>query len=658
MCGICGVVALEGTLDPRVSAALPAMTAALHHRGPDGGGVFDDGYAALGHRRLSIIDRAGGAQPLSNEDGSCWIVFNGEIYNHHQLRRDLITRGHQFRTVSDTEAILHGYEEYGAAVLDRLEGMFAFAVYNARTREVFVARDRVGKKPLFYAVLDGAFHFASEIKALYPSPSWDGALDLGALEEYLSLGYILAPHTIYRHVRKLEPGHWLRLARGRLECRQYWDIQHFDDPVDGRSVGPELESLISECVRERLESEVPLGAFLSGGIDSGLVVSFMADALGSNVITTSVGFGAAAHNELGPAALTAARFRTVHHAEIVEPRLEAVLDRIVGAFDEPFADSSAIPTYYVSEMSRRHVTVALSGDGGDETFGGYSFRYLPHAVEHMVRAVAGHSGRRTLGWLGGRWPRSRRLPRAFRIGTLLENVARDPAAAYYFDLCFMKPNAARALVGLPAVSNLSRTRAYEAVTEPYRRCPSTSVLQRAMYADLKVYLPNDVLVKVDRMSMLHGLEVRAPLLDRRIAEFGFRLPIDVKMPRLRPKHLLRSIAATRLPKAILNLPKHGFSAPAGAWIAGTYANAFRDEVLSAGSTTSMLLDVARVSAMFDAHAAGRADHSFALWAIWMLERWHGLARTGERATAAGLGTGPSLHNRAVPARSPGQAALH
>jgi asparagine synthase (glutamine-hydrolysing) len=628
MCGICGVAAFEGPLDPRLSAALPAMTAALQHRGPDGGGVFDDGVVALGHRRLSIIDRAGGAQPLSNEDGSCWIVFNGEIYNHHGLCRELIARGHRFRTVSDTEAILHGYEEYGPAVVDRLEGMFAFAIYDSRTRDLFIARDRLGKKPLFYAIFGGALHFASEIKAMYPSPLWDGALDPAALEDYLSLGYVLAPDTIYRHVRKLEPGYWLRLSDGRLECRQYWDVRQFDEPIDRRDVVAELASLLGDCVRERLESEVPLGAFLSGGIDSGLVVSFMADVLGSEVITTSVGFGAAAHNELAPAALTARRYQTRHHAEIIEPRLEEVLDRIVGAFDEPFADSSAIPTYYVSAMARRHVTVALSGDGGDETFGGYSFRYLPHVAEGVARTVVGSTGRRALGWLGGRWPRSHKLPRAFRIATLLENVARDPAAAYYFDLCFMKPNAARALIGLSPVSDLSQTHAYEAVTQPYRRCPSQSMLQRAMYADLKVYLPNDVLVKVDRMSMLHGLEVRAPLLDRRIVEFGFRTPIDVKMPRLRTKYLLRSIAATRLPDAVLRLPKHGFSAPVGAWIAGAYAEAFRGDVLRAGSATSMLLDLGLVTRMFEDHRAGRADHSYALWAIWMLERWRALAPAG------------------------------
>jgi asparagine synthase (glutamine-hydrolysing) len=621
MCGICGIVGLDGPLDPDLIAALPAMTAALRHRGPDDSGEFHDAHAALGHRRLSIIDRSGGAQPLSNEDGSCWIVFNGEIYNYRDLRNELIGRGHRFRTNSDTETILHGYEEFGAAVVDRLEGMFAFAIYDERARQTFIARDRLGKKPLFYARLGGALHFASEIKALYPSPAWDGSLDLSALEDYLALGYFLAPQTIFRHVRKLEPGHWLLVSNGQYECRQYWDVTQFDDAPPSRDTVSELEAMLSQRVQERLESEVPLGAFLSGGIDSGLVVSFMADTLGPDVITTSVAFDASAHNELAPAALTARHFHTQHHAELIEPRLEAVLDRIVGAFDEPFADSSAVPTYYVSEMARRHVTVALSGDGGDETFGGYTFRYVPHAAEGYARALGGPA-RRSLGWLGSRWPRNRRLPRIFRIGTLLENVARDPAAAYYFDLCFLKPNAARALIGRPAVVDLSQTSAYEAVTEPYRRCPSKNIVQRAMYADLKIYLPNDVLVKVDRMSMVHGLEVRCPLLDRRIIEFGFRTPFGVKMPRLQSKHLLRSMAARRLPPAVARLPKHGFSAPVDEWLTGACAEMFRADVLQPGSAVAMWLDQPLIRCMFDDHRAGRADHGYALWAVWMLERWH------------------------------------
>ena len=565
MCGICGVVAIDGELRPDLRSSIGAMAATLHHRGPDGQGVFSDAFAALGHRRLAIIDRAGGHQPMFNEDGSCWVVFNGEIYNHRSLRSRLIGLGHTFKTSSDTETILHAYEEYGADCVPMFEGMFAFAVYDSRRRELLIARDRLGKKPLFYAELDGALHFASEIKALRASPAWDPSLDLSELEGYLSLGYILAPGTVYRHVRKLLPGHWLRLRHGRIELRQYWDVERFDDHEgSGRALEDEVEETLRTAVVDRLESEVPLGAFLSGGIDSGLVVSFMADARGSGVSTTTVGFGEAAHNELDAAALTASRFQTDHHVEIVQPDLERVLDRVVDGFDEPFADASAIPTFHVAGMARRHATVVLSGDGGDEAFGGYSFRYLPHAAESLVRPLLpGAPGRAAAAWLGERWPRSPRLPQPLRLGTLLQNIARDPAGAYYFDLCLVKPEVARRLLGLAPLRDLAASPVYEAVTEPYRRCPSTSPIQRAEYADLKIYLANDVLVKVDRMTMQHSIEVRCPLLDHRLIELAFRIPRKHKMPHGRSKHLLRQLARRRLPPELARLPKHGFSAPIG-----------------------------------------------------------------------------------------------
>ena len=623
MCGIAGAAALRGMLDPAIAAALPAMTRALQHRGPDGDGFFSDSFVGLGHRRLSIIDRAGGRQPLSNEDGSVWITFNGEIYNHHELRGRLEASGHQFRTRSDTEAIVHAYEEFGVNCVDHLEGMFAFAVYDQRKREVLIARDRLGKKPLFYAVLGDALHFASEIKALMPSPAWNPAVDLDQLETYLSLGYILAPASIYRHVRKLEPGHWLRLRDGHIEIRKYWDVLDVDT-----FAGSEVEALqlIEEQLRarvvERLESEVPLGAFLSGGIDSGLVVSAMSEAHRGSVITTSVGFGEAGHNELEPAGLTAAAFRTEHHPSVVEPRLEEILDGLVAAFDEPFADSSSVPTWYVSREARRHVTVALSGDGGDETFGGYHFRYVPHAVESAIRrGLPGRPLKQAVGMLGAAWPRSQRLPRPLRLGTFLENVGRDPEAAYYADLCCLKPPATQALLGQARSRDLRTSAAYEAVTEAYRRCPSTSDVQRAEYADLKIYLPNDVLVKVDRMSMQHSLEVRCPLLDRRLVELAFRLPQSLKQAGRTGKHLLKQIARRRLPSDVVNYPKHGFTAPVGSWMAGPYREQLRAELFSPDSHIASMLDVRVARRWFDAHVARQADHSFGLWALWMLERW-------------------------------------
>src|SRR5580765_8378196 len=406
MCGISGVFALSGPLAPDVGSALPAMNGALAHRGPDGDGFFSDTRAALGHRRLAIIDRAGGRQPLANEDSSCWIVFNGEIYNHRSLRPLLEAKGHRFRTNSDTEVILHAYEEFGPACVERLEGMFAFVIYDGRRNELFAARDRLGKKPLFVAVLGGTLHFASEIPALMRSPRWRGDLDLTALEGYLSLGYFLAPSTIYKNVFKLLPGHWLRASVRGLETRQYWDVREFDtDHRPDDELLEDIDATLRQAVHDRLESEVPLGAFLSGGIDSGLVVSYMAEALPS-VVTTSVGFGDRAHNELEAAGLTAAHLKTHHYPEQVEPELIPVLDAIAGSFDEPFADSSAVPTHYVSALARTHVTVALSGDGGDEVFGGYDFRYVPHLLEHRVRSVTRPIGLAPVLSAAGRaWPR-------------------------------------------------------------------------------------------------------------------------------------------------------------------------------------------------------------------------------------------------------------
>jgi asparagine synthase (glutamine-hydrolysing) len=637
MCGICGVVAVDGALAPAIGRSIRPMTERLHHRGPDGAGHITDPRAALGHTRLAIIDREGGAQPMSDGQGK-WIVFNGEIYNHHRLRKDLVARGHVFRSNSDTEVILRAYTEYGPRSVERLEGMFAYAIFDSATGELFIARDRLGKKPLFYAVLDGALHFASEMKALYESPAWDGTVDSDTIEGYLALGYIVAPRTIYKQVRKLEPGHWLRLSEGRVTVQQYWDVEHFDDyDASDKDLNAQLDARLREVVSERLESEVPLGAFLSGGIDSGLVVSYMAEAMRDPVRTTSVGFGARGHNELAAAALTAERWKTNQVSEVVDPRLDDVLDRIVDAFDEPFADSSAIPTYYVSAIARRQVTVALTGDGGDETFGGYSFRYVPHAVEGLLRgALPGGSGGWPMRRLAAAWPRSARLPRALRWGTMLDNLADDAPAAYFADLCMTKPHAVRDLLGRPS-ADVRDLEIFDAVTAFYRRCPSESAVQRAEYADLKVYLANDVLVKVDRMSMAHALEVRCPLLDHRLVELAFRIPQSRKMPWLRPKHLLRQLAEDRLPKALLRLPKHGFSAPVGSWITRDYRAQFVSDVFDTGSFVRGTLDLDVVSRMLDAQTRGEANHSSALWTVWMLERWGRLQQrrgAGTRSDAA------------------------
>lgn len=613
---------MEGDLSPEFGRSISVMTDRLKHRGPDGGAVRRAPWYAFGHRRLAIIDRAGGDQPLSNEDGSVWIVFNGEIYNHHELRRDLEQRGHRFRTHSDTEAIVHAYEEFGEQCVERLEGMFAFAIADDTARRVLLARDRLGKKPLFHATLDGVLHFASEIKAIKSSPAWNGERDLDAIEGYLSLGYFIAPTTAYRHVHKLEPARTLAMRESRTSIRTYWDIQQFDTDVRSRQdLLEELDGRLSAAVSERLESEVPIGAFLSGGIDSGLVVSYMAAALTGPAVTATVGFDDRGHNELAAAALTAERYHTTHHTAIVDPRLDDVLDPIVQAFDEPFADSSAIPTYYVSQIARRHVTVALSGDGADEAFGGYAWRYSPLAMEEQARRlVRGGASRKMAGWLGARWPRSRSLPRPLRLGNTLENLGRDPAAASYADLCFLKPHDARALLGKPPRRDPADSPVFAQVTKPYLDCPSSSAVQRAQYADLKVYLPNDPLVKVDRMSMAHGLEIRCPLLDHRIVELAFRIPTAMKLANGEPKSLLKGLAERRLPADLIHKPKSGFTAPVGAWLSGPYAGRFTDDVLSASALSRDIVDQARVKQLFTEHVSGH-DHSYALWAVWMLERW-------------------------------------
>jgi asparagine synthase (glutamine-hydrolysing) len=598
------------------------MTSALAHRGPDGEGFYEHERAVLGHRRLAIIDRAGGHQPMTNEDGSCWITFNGEIYNHRSLRPLLEAKGHVFRTSSDTETILHAYEEYGPGCVERLEGMFAFAVYDSKNRRLFAARDRLGKKPFFYTVLSDALWFASELPALSHACGWTGDVDLTALEGYLSLGYFIAPWTIFRGVYKLEPGCWLLASDGRIEVRQYWDVHEFDsDHRSPSELVDDIDHTLRTAVHDRLESEVPLGAFLSGGIDSGLVVSYMAEALGDRLVTASVGFGESAHNELDAASVTASHFGSRHYPEVIEPRLDEVIGPVTCGLGEPLADSSAIPTWYVSRSARRHVTVALSGDGGDESFAGYDFRYVPHALEASLRRWRPDAVAPAMGWFGRRWPRGRGLPRALRLGTVLENLSTDGAGAYYADLSFLKPREARRLMGIPVEPDLSSSPIFAAVTEPYRRCSSRDPVQRAEYADLKIYLPNDPLVKVDRMSMAHGLEVRCPLLDRRVVELAFRIPATQKQCGGTGKVLLRTLARRRLPGRLWELPKRGFTAPIGEWLAGPYSSMFHDEVLRARTAVATHIDVRELEHRFQQHQSGAADHGYTLWAVWILERW-------------------------------------
>jgi asparagine synthase (glutamine-hydrolysing) len=618
MCGIAGAFSLAGPLDPAVRASVPAMTSALRHRGPDGDGFFDDGIASLGHRRLAIIDIARGHQPLSNEDGSVWIVFNGEVYNHNALREWLEGRGHVFRTACDTEAIVHAYEEEGPACVSRFVGMFAFVIYDAKTRSVFAARDRLGKKPFFYTTVGSALCFGSELSSLQAVPGWSAEHSDNWLETYLALGYIPAPATAFKNVFKLPPGHLLVARESRVETRRYWDVEEFDTerrPFD--AVVDELDHLLAEAVHCRLESEVPLGAFLSGGIDSGLVVSHMSGS--SAPMTVSVGFDDHKFNELDAAQLTASALGTTHRPLTIRPQLEGLLDRAVASFGEPFADASAIPTYYVSKAAREYVTVALTGDGGDESFAGYDFRYIPHLVESWARHLVPALVRRPLLTLGRHWPGKPSWPKPLRLRTVFQNLGGSDAEAYFADLCMVKPERIGPLLGREI--SLRGHAAYDLVTSTYGSCGSAAPLQRAEYADLKMYLPNAPLAKVDRMSMLNSLEVRCPLLDHRIVEFAFRVPRRLKLRHLKGKALLRAIAARRLPGQIATLPKRGFSAPISSWITSEHAQLFTADVLSTTAPIRDLLDQGAIQQLLVQHSEGVYDHAQLLWAIWMASRW-------------------------------------
>jgi asparagine synthase (glutamine-hydrolysing) len=461
--------------------------------------------------------------------------------------------------------------------------------------------------------------------------SWPGDIDTSAIEGYLTFGYVIGPATLYRGVFKLQPGCWLRVRDGRIQTQQYWDIQEFDTdrrPVE--AILRDIDETLDAAVRDRLESEVPLGAFLSGGIDSGLIVSYMANAMTTRLVTTSVGFGEGRHNELGAAGVTAAHFNSEHYVETIDPRLDATLDDVVKALGEPLADASALPTWHVSAAARRHVTVALSGDGGDESFAGYDFRYVPHAIEARLRSfIPGFAGP-LLGALGTVWPRASWLPRPLRLRTMLQNLGHDPAGAYFRDLAFLKPEDTRALMGLAPERDPTTSELYQKVTDPYRRCPSEDAVQRAEYADLKIYMPNDPLVKVDRMSMAHGLEVRCPLLDRRLVQLAFRIPSSYKQRRFRGKVLLRELARRRLPGDLWRLPKKGFTAPVAEWVAGRYRAQFRDEVLGSDAVLRQHIDWRHLQRCFDEHVTGRRDHAYTLWAVWILEKWLQQQRTGPR----------------------------
>ncbi|MGH8267969.1 MAG: asparagine synthase (glutamine-hydrolyzing) [Steroidobacteraceae bacterium] len=623
MCGIAGFVSFEGHRRDEAAMRVTRMAEALIHRGPDGGGVFADDFAALGHRRLAIIDLATGQQPMAALDGRVQIVFNGEIYNFHAVRAELEARDHRFHTRSDTEVILRGYLEWGEECVERLSGMFAFAIWDSRSRRLVLGRDRVGKKPLYYVRRGPVVAFASELKALRAVELCPTAVDPESLDCYLTFGYVPAPRTLYRGVHKLRAAHSLSVtAHGQVE-RRYWDLSFSDpQPRSPAEAAEELEPLLDDAVKCRLMSEVPLGAFLSGGLDSSLVVASMARQMDRPVMTNSIGFDDRAASELPVARSIAAHLGTDHREYVVTPRTLEVIEKIAWHFDEPLADSSAVPTWYVCEMARRSVTVALSGDGGDEAFGGYTSRYVPHVLESRIRRGLPTALRGPLfGSMGAVWPGSAALPKPLRLKTIFENLAVGDPEAFYRDLAWLRPDTREALYSPDFMQSLRGFTPLEAVAPYYLHSDAPDPLGRCQYTDIHFYMTDDVLVKVDRMSMAHSLEVRAPLLDHRILEFAARLAASAKMSAKRGKLPLRLLAARRLPDRVHELPKRGFSPPAAHWLRGELQPLAQEVLFDRQSLLAQVLDRTKLGQVWREHQDGSRDHHVLLWGLMMLGLW-------------------------------------
>lgn len=622
MCGIAGIFHLQ-TAKPVDPARVRAMTDVLAHRGPDGAGVWTAPGVGLGHRRLSIIDLATGDQPMTSEDGRLVTVFNGEIYNFRELRTELESLGAVFRTASDTEVILHGWRRWGLACLDRFDGMFAFALYDADRSTLFLVRDRLGVKPLHYAELsDGSVIFASELKGLLVHPLLRRIPDMASVDDYLGLGYVPDDACIVAGVKKLPAGHFLALRRGRpmLGPTRWWDVSFADrETAPAARLEEELIDRLRVAVRSRMIADVPLGAFLSGGVDSSAVVALMAEASRAPVETCSIGFDEADHDETRYAALVAKRFATTHRSRIVASSDFGLIDRLVDAFDEPFADASALPTYRVCELAREKVTVALSGDGADEAFAGYR-RHAFHLGEERVRRLLPQDVRSAISALGDRFPKLDWAPRPLRAKTTLQAIGRSSEEAYAAAVGVTGQAIRARLYSGDARHALQGHRAEDRYIKAMRDAPAREALDRAQYADLKIWLPGDILTKVDRTSMAVGLETREPLLDRRLVEFAARLPVGMRISRGTGKWLMKRALKPYLPDEILYRRKMGFVTPIGAWFRGPLAREAEGIAHGSALAETGWFDSAAIARIAADHRTGRSEHGRLLWQLLMLDR--------------------------------------
>jgi len=626
MCGITGIFDTRGTR-PVSAAVLQRMNDSQQHRGPDEGSVHIEPGLGLGHRRLSIIDIATGQQPLFNEDGSVVIVFNGEIYNFQELIPELQAAGHRFHTKSDTEVIVHAWEQWGEDCVKRLRGMFAFVLWDRNRQTLFMARDRLGVKPLYYALLDdGTLLFGSELKSLLAYQGTGGGMrrdiDPLAIEEYFALGYVAEPRCIFRQAKKLAPGCSLCIRRGQPlpQPKEYWDL-HFTlgNPSSADDACAELVERLRESVKLRLISEVPLGAFLSGGVDSSAVVAMMAGLSDGPVNTCSIAFDDPQFNESEFAQTVATRYRTHHRVETVRSDDFDLIDTLARLYDEPYADSSAIPTYRVCQLARKPVTVALSGDGGDESFGGYR-RYRMHLMEERMRAALPAAIRQPLfGLLGRVYPKADWAPRVLRAKTTFEGMGRTAVEAYFHSVSILRGPMREQLFSAALQRDLAGYGAQEVFDYHAGRAGTDDPLALIQYLDLKTYLVGDINTKVDRASMAHSLEVREPLMDHKLVEWLATLPSSLKVRGSEGKFLLKKAMEPLLPNEVLYRPKMGFSVPLARWFRGPLKQRVCDAVLGERLASTGWFERGYLQHLVDAHQNGSRDYSAPLWTLLMFE---------------------------------------
>jgi asparagine synthase (glutamine-hydrolysing) len=621
VCGVAGIVlADQARADERV---LAAMRDAQRHRGPDEAGAYIREGVALGHRRLSIIDLAHGQQPMVDESAGLALTYNGEIYNFLELKAELESCGIAFRTRCDTEVLLRAWQQWGEQCLGRLVGMFAFAVWDMRSKRIFLARDPIGIKPLHYGLTSkGDLVFASELKGLLAHPDVQRRIDPQALEDYMAFGYVPDPKTIYRGIFKLPPGHWLSWHAGETAPvpRQYWDVPFtLDGGVALDDATAQLRSLLDSSVTSQMVADVPLGAFLSGGVDSSAVVASMSRASRQPVRTCSIGFDHGGFDETEYARIVARRWNTSHFEKQVSANDYGLLDTLAAVYDEPFSDSSALPTYRVCELARTQVTVALSGDGGDENFAGYR-RYNLHAAESTARALLPLPVRKPVfGWLGTVYPKADWAPRPLRAKTTFQALAKDDVAAYFHTVSTTSTALRSELYSSSFRCELQDYTALDVFRSHAARAPTDHPLSLAQYLDFKTYLPGDILTKVDRASMAHSLEVRVPLLDHRLVAWASSLPPGLKLRRGTGKYVFKKAMEPDLPRDVLYRAKMGFAVPMAAWLRGPLAGSVREALRTGAVAESGYFEQAALDRLLQQHASGRRDHSATLWKLLMLD---------------------------------------